>query len=117
MNTAIPRDLQMSQECAHQVHKSASDVALTGTMGGRGAGEYHIVKGRGGLTVHMFRDTGVRFRVTQGNVTVEVDLIIIPNELEDSHMESAGERYAVLSHANGVVLDVWTPGGSQTSKE
>lgn len=61
--------------------------------------------------------TGVCFRVTQGNVAVEVDLVIIPNELEDSDVESAGERYAVLSHADGVVLDVWTPGESQTSKE
>lgn len=30
-----------------------------GMMGGRGIGGYHVVKWRGGLTVHMFRDTGM----------------------------------------------------------
>lgn len=50
----------------------------------------------------------VCLRVTQGNVAVEVDLVIIPNELEDCDMEAAGERHTILCHADGVVLDVWT---------
>ena len=52
---------------------------------------------------------GVCFRVTQSDVTVEVHLIVIPDELEDSDMEATGEGHAVLCHADGVVLNVWTP--------
>lgn len=40
---------------------------------------------------------------------MEVDLVVIPDEFEDGDMESTGERHAVLCHANGVVLNVWTP--------
>ena len=37
---------------------------------------------------------------------MEMDLIIVPDELEHSDMETACKRNAILSHANGVVLDV-----------
>lgn len=41
---------------------------------------------------------------------MQVDLIVVTNELEDGDMKSTREGHAVLCHANGVVLGVWTPG-------
>lgn len=52
---------------------------------------------------------GICVRVTQRDVTVQVDLVIIPDELENSDMEAAGERHAVLRHADGGVFNVWAP--------
>jgi len=46
-----------------------------------------------------------------------MDLIIIPDELEDSDVEAAGEGYAILCHANGVVLYVWAPTEGHMLKE
>ena len=40
---------------------------------------------------------------------MEVDLLVIPDELEDGDVEATGERHAVLCHADGVVFNVWTP--------
>jgi len=41
---------------------------------------------------------------------VQVHLVVVADELEDGDVEAAGERHAVLRHANGVVLDVRTAG-------
>lgn len=41
---------------------------------------------------------------------MQVDLIVVANELKDGHMKSTREGHAVLRHADGVVLRVWTPG-------
>lgn len=38
-----------------------------------------------------------------------MDLIVIPNELEDGDVEPTCEGHAVLCHADGAVLNVWTP--------
>lgn len=51
----------------------------------------------------------VRLGVAQGNVAVQMDLIVIPDELKDGDVEAAGERDAVLRHGDGVVLDVGAP--------
>ena len=60
---------------------------------------------------HHFAGAGVR--VTQRDVAVEVHLVVIPDELEDGDVEAAGERDAILHHADGVVLDVRTPGEAE----
>lgn len=54
---------------------------------------------------------GVCVRVAQRHVTVEVHLVVVTNELEDGDVEAAGERDAVLRHADGVVLGVRAPTG------
>ncbi|TNN47359.1 hypothetical protein EYF80_042447 [Liparis tanakae] len=62
----------------------------------------------------LSRETaGVGFGVAERDVAVEVDLLVIPDELEDRDVEAAGERHAVLRHADGVVLDVRTPAEGQ----
>lgn len=71
----------------------------------------HFSRLQSGRFPHHF--AGVRFGVAEGDVAVEVDLLVIPDELEDRDVEAAGERHAVLRHADGVVLDVWTPGEGQ----
>lgn len=43
---------------------------------------------------------------------MEVDLVVIPDELEDSDVEATGERHTILCHTDGVVLNVWTPKGT-----
>lgn len=42
---------------------------------------------------------------------MQVNLVVIPDELEDSDVKATSEGHSILCHANGVVLDVWTPGG------
>lgn len=46
---------------------------------------------------------------------MEVDLTVVPDELEDGDVEATGEGHPVLSHADGVVLDVGTT--LETEKE
>ena len=60
---------------------------------------------------------GVCLGVTQGDVTVQVDLVVVPYELEDGDVEATGEGHAVLCHADGVVLNVWTPTQRHILKE
>lgn len=45
---------------------------------------------------------------------MEVDLIVVPDELEDGDVEATGEGHAVLCHPNGVILNVWTPRDRET---
>lgn len=59
------------------------------------------------LVSHHF--TRVPVRVTQGDITVQVDFVIVTDELKNCDMKSAGERHSVFCHANGVVLCVGTP--------
>lgn len=47
---------------------------------------------------------------------MEVDLVVVADELEDGDVEAAGERDAVLRHADGVVLGVWAATGRQTEE-
>lgn len=54
---------------------------------------------------------GVGLRVAQRHVAVQVHLVVVADELEDSDVEAAGERHAVLRHADGVVFDVGTAVG------
>ena len=39
---------------------------------------------------------------------MEVDLTVVPDELEDGDVEATGEGHPVLSHADGIVFDVGT---------
>ncbi len=56
---------------------------------------------------HHFASIGLW--VTQRDVTVQMHLIVITNELKDSDVEAAGEGHAILSHSYSVILDVRTP--------
>lgn len=62
---------------------------------------------RAGVCSHHFARVGLG--VTQRDITVKVHLIIIADELKYSDVKAAGQRHAILCHANGVVLDVGTP--------
>lgn len=60
------------------------------------------------LVSHHF--TRVPVRVTQGDIAVQVDFVVVTDKLKDCDMKSAGERHTILCHANGVVLCVGTSG-------
>lgn len=59
------------------------------------------------LVSHHF--TRVPVRVTQRDITVQVDFVVVTDEFKNGDMKSAGERHTILCHANGVVLRVGTP--------
>lgn len=46
--------------------------------------------------------------ITECDIAVEMDLIVVPDELEHGNMEPAGKRDTILSHTNGVVFDIGT---------
>ncbi|KAA8586567.1 hypothetical protein FQN60_000403 [Etheostoma spectabile] len=50
----------------------------------------------------LSRDTaGVCFRVAQGDVTVEVDLLIVPDELKDGNVEATAESVIAVAGRRG----------------
>src|SRR4029434_1812341 len=49
------------------------------------------------LTHRTHHFTWIDLRVTECDITVEMDLIIVPDELEHSDMETACKRDAILS--------------------
>lgn len=49
---------------------------------------------------------GVLFRVTKGDGTVEMNLVVIPDEFEDGDVEATGQGYPILLNPNGVIFYV-----------
>lgn len=52
---------------------------------------------------------GVFLRVAEGDGAVQVNLVVVPDELEDGDVEATGQGHPVLLYANGVVLHVLAP--------
>lgn len=67
-----------------------------------------LFKWRAGPSYWPYHFAGICFRVAERDVTMQVHLIIIPNEFEDGYMEAARQGHPILCHTDGVVLDVWT---------
>lgn len=65
-------------------------------------------------TMVSYHFAGVGVGVAKRHIAVEVHLVVIPDELEDGHVEAAGERHAVLCHAYGAVLNVRTSAQNTT---